>query len=55
MIKLELSEQHIAIIGQALGNAPYNVAAPVVAELQRQINEQQKPAHIEEAILNEAA
>lgn len=43
MLKLELSEQHVTIIGQALGNAPYNVAAPVLAEIQKQINEQQKP------------
>ena len=40
MLKLELSEQHVAIIGQALGNSPYNVAAPVIAELQRQIDAQ---------------
>lgn len=40
MINLTLSEQMISIIGQALGLAPYNVSAPVIAELQKQINEQ---------------
>ncbi len=43
MLKLELSEQMIAVIGQALGQAPYNVAAPVVAEIQKQINAQKAP------------
>lgn len=42
MFRFELSPQMISVISQALGNAPYSVAAPVVTELQRQINEQQK-------------
>src|SRR5512139_1958585 len=40
-MKFELSEQHVAIIGAALGKAPYDQVAPVIAELQKQINEQQ--------------
>ena len=43
MLKFELSEQHIQIIGAALGAQPYDRVAPVIAELQRQINEAQKP------------
>lgn len=54
MIKLELSEQHIAVIGQALGQAPYNVAAPVIAELQKQINEQKRVGLDAERILDAA-
>ena len=41
MLKFELSEQTVAIIGAALQKAPYEVVAPVIAELQKQINEQQ--------------
>lgn len=41
MLKFELSPQILSVISQALGNTPYSVAAPVVAELQRQINEQE--------------
>ena len=44
MLKFELSEQHIQIIGAALGAQPYDAAAPVIAELQKQINAQQQPA-----------
>lgn len=40
MLKFELSEQHVAIIGAALGKAPYDTVAPVIAELQKQINAQ---------------
>lgn len=44
-IKLELSNEALAVIGAALGNHPYRVAAPVIAELQRQIDAQApKPA-----------
>ena len=42
MIKLELSEQHFNIIVETLGNAPYRVAAPVLAELSKQVQEQQQ-------------
>jgi hypothetical protein len=44
MLKFELSEQHVNVIAQALGNAPYSVAAPVIAELQNQINAQRQQA-----------
>lgn len=40
-MKFELNDQHIQVIAQALGNAPYNASAPVITELQKQINEQQ--------------
>lgn len=42
MIKLELSDQMVALIGEALNNAPYRLAAPILAEIQKQINLQQK-------------
>ena len=41
MIKLELSDQMVSVIGEALGNAPYKVSAPVIAEIQKQISAQQ--------------
>ena len=41
MIKLLLSPEHLAVIGRALGAQPYDAVCAVVAELQRQINEQQ--------------
>jgi hypothetical protein len=41
--KFELSEKAVQAIAGALAKAPYEVAAPVLAELQKQINEQQKP------------
>ena len=42
-LKFELSEQMVSVIGEALSGAPYKIAAPVIAELQKQINAQQKP------------
>lgn len=50
MYKLELSEQMLDVISRALGNTPYAIAAPVVAELQKQIAaQQQKPQEVKEA------
>lgn len=45
MYKLELSEQHLQIVARALGAMAYDVSAPVIAELQKQIQPQvvQKP------------
>ena len=43
MLKFEFTQQMTQIIGEALGNAPYRIAAPVIAELQRQIDAQTKP------------
>ena len=40
MLKLELSEQMVMVIANALGNHPYRESAPVIAEIQRQINGQ---------------
>lgn len=40
MFMFELSEQMTAVIVNALGNHPYRESAPVIAELQRQINRQ---------------
>lgn len=41
MINLSLSPEMIVIIGKALGAQPYDTVAPVVAEMQKQINAQQ--------------
>jgi hypothetical protein len=43
MIKLELTEQMFSVIANALGNLPFKDAAPVIAEVQRQINVQRAP------------
>lgn len=42
MFKLKLSREMVAVIGQALAKAPYETSAPVIAELQKQVNEQIK-------------
>ena len=44
VMKFELSEQMVTVIAQVLQKAPYEMVAPILAELQRQINEQQNPA-----------
>ncbi len=41
MLVFELNEQMVDVIGKALSEAPYKIAAPVLTELQKQINEQQ--------------
>ena len=52
MLKFELSAEMVQIIGKALGSQPYDYVAPVIAELQKQINAQQK---IEAVEIKEAA
>lgn len=42
MIKLELTTQMVHAIGVALQKMPYEFSAPIIAELQKQISEQQK-------------
>ena len=42
-VNLKLTEDHLRIIGAALSEMPYRVAAPVLAEINRQIAAQQKP------------
>jgi hypothetical protein len=42
IFKFEISEKNLAVIAQALGKASYEQAAPVIADLQKQISEQQK-------------
>jgi hypothetical protein len=44
MLKFELSLEMLNVIGEALGNGPHKVVAPVIAELQKQINAQQQSA-----------
>lgn len=42
MTTLTLNDQQLQIIGAALAELPYRVAAPVMADIERQIVEQQK-------------
>lgn len=42
-MKLDLTQEHLQIIGAALGEMPYRVAAPVIAEINRQIAAQEAP------------
>lgn len=51
MLKFELSNEMVAIIGKALGAQPYDLAAPVLAELQKQITAQQQSATPEKPAL----
>lgn len=37
---LQLTEQNLAIVSKALGAQPFELVAPVIGEIQRQINEQ---------------
>ena len=41
-MKIEIDEKYIAILSAALGELPYKVAAPLVADINRQIFEKQK-------------
>ena len=43
MFTLELHERMVMVIIQALGNFAYKDSAPVIAELQKQINAQTGP------------
>lgn len=54
MFRLELSEQMTMIIVAALGGHPYREAAPVIAELQKQINNQRMPMPPPNGNANEA-
>lgn len=57
-MKLELTQEQLQIIGAALAELPYRIAAPVIAEINRQIAaHQDKPDNhdtiaAESAILN---
>jgi hypothetical protein len=42
MFTLTLSADEITAIGNALAEGPYKVVAPVLANIQQQINDQQK-------------
>jgi hypothetical protein len=41
MIKLELTEQYFQTIGYALGELPFKLSAPVIQELQKQVQVKQ--------------
>lgn len=44
-MRFELSDQMVMVIVSALGNHPYREAAPVIMELQRQVNNQRPPTN----------
>lgn len=43
MHELKLTEEQLAIIDRALAQMPYGMVAPLVAEINRQLAEAQKP------------
>lgn len=43
-MKLDLTQEQMQIIGAALAELPYRVAAPVIDEINRQIAAQQQEA-----------
>ena len=47
-MKLDLSEEHLHVIGAALAELPYKVAAPVIMEMNRQIMAQMEPPQEQE-------
>ncbi len=42
MLKFELSEQHVAIIGRALGQLPHDAVRATIDEMQKQIDAQRQ-------------
>ena len=43
-MKIELSDEQLNVVYQALAAQPFQTVAPVIAELQKQVNElQQEP------------
>lgn len=40
----QLKQQELAVISELLANAPFRMSAPVIASLQKQINEQDAAA-----------
>lgn len=48
-MKLELTDQEINIVGRSLSAMPYGEVAGLIASLQTQINEQNKPPEVENA------
>lgn len=46
MHKLELSDQHLAVLSEALANIAYRHAAPVVAEINRQLQAERESSSV---------
>ena len=44
---ISFTEQELNIIGQALNQAPYGVVAPIVASINKQIQEQLREAPVD--------
>lgn len=45
-MKLEVTEQEVQVIGAGLMKLPFEVAAPLLEKLQKQVNDQLKPAEV---------
>lgn len=41
MIRLDLSSEMVMAMAQVLRAGPYNIVAPILVEIQKQVNEQQ--------------
>lgn len=56
MYTLTLTKDQLNVIASALGQGPFNVVAPVINELQRQVTEQEQAAAAKAAeVTKEAA
>lgn len=44
MYDIKFDPQHLQYIGELLGNSPFKVAAPIIATIQAQVNEQDRIA-----------
>ena len=54
-MKLELTQEQLQIIGAALNELPYRVAAPLIAEINRQITAHQDKSDNHDTIAAESA
>ena len=41
--RLELTGEQLNMVAQAIGELPFRVAEPLIAEIRKQVNEQQVP------------
>jgi hypothetical protein len=46
---LALTQEQIQVLGAGLENLPFKVAAPIIAEIQKQIADQRKPQAVADA------
>lgn len=46
LLNLSVDNADVALIGEGLGNLPYNKVAPLMGKLQKQINDQTNPPQL---------